>query len=163
MALNAKKNRFVEEYPVDLNATQAAIRAGYSKKTAYSIGQRLLKDVEVQAAIQEAMQKRSKRVEITQDRVLQEYARIAFFDPRKLFEENGKPKDINALDDDTAAALAVLDEEERHILDRFYIHRANGNVERLCDELHVEVATVYRRRDKALRHFTLALYGVVET
>lgn len=59
--------------------------------------------------------------------------------------------------------LAVLDEEERHILDRFYIHRAKGNVERLCDELHVEVATVYRRRDKALRHFTLALYGVVET
>lgn len=61
------------------------------------------------------------------------------------------------------SGLAVLDEEERHILDRFYIHRANGNVERLCDELHVEVATVYRRRDKALRHFTLALYGVVET
>ena len=59
--------------------------------------------------------------------------------------------------------LAVLDEEERHILDRFYIHRAKGNVERLCDELHVEIATVYRRRDKALRHFTLALYGVVET
>lgn len=61
------------------------------------------------------------------------------------------------------SGLAVLDEEERHILDRFYIHRANGNVERLCDELRVEVATVYRRRDKALRHFTLALYGVVET
>ena len=59
--------------------------------------------------------------------------------------------------------LAVLDEEERHILDRFYIHRAKGNVDRLCDELHVEIATVYRRRDKALRHFTLALYGVVET
>lgn len=59
--------------------------------------------------------------------------------------------------------LAVLDEEERHILDRFYIHRAKGNVERLCDELHVEIATVYRRRDKALRHFTLALYGVIET
>lgn len=59
--------------------------------------------------------------------------------------------------------LAVLDDEERHILDRLYIHRAMENVERLCDELHVEVATVYRRRDKALRHFTLALYGVVET
>lgn len=59
--------------------------------------------------------------------------------------------------------LAVLDEEERHILDRFYIHRAKGNVERLCDELHLEKTRVYELKDKALRHFTLALYGVVET
>lgn len=60
------------------------------------------------------------------------------------------------------AGLAVLDPEERRILDRFYIHRARGNVERLCEELAVEQATVYRRRDKALRRFTLALYGVTE-
>lgn len=112
--LTEKQKRFVAEYLVDLNATQAAIRAGYSEKTAYSQGQRMLKNVKVQAAIQEAMQKRSKRVEITQDRVLQEYARLAFFDPRKLFEENGKPKDINALDDDTAAALAGLDVMEEY-------------------------------------------------
>ena len=60
-------------------------------------------------------------------------------------------------------ALGVLDEEERLVLDRFYIHRAKGNVERLCRELNVEIATTYRRRDAALRHFTLALYGVMET
>lgn len=59
--------------------------------------------------------------------------------------------------------LAVLDEQERLVLDRFYIHRGKGNVERLCGELNVEQATVYRRRDSALRHFTLALYGVTET
>lgn len=112
--LNEKQKRFAAEYLVDLNATQAAIRAGYSEKTAYSQGQRMLKNVEVQAAIQEAKQKRSQRVEITQDRVLQEYARLAFFDPRKLFEENGKPKDITALDDDTAAALAGLDVLEEY-------------------------------------------------
>lgn len=78
MALNAKQNRFVEEYPVDLNATQAAIRAGYSKKTAYSIGQRLLKDVEIQEAIQKAMKDRSERTGITQDKVVEELGKVAF-------------------------------------------------------------------------------------
>ena len=61
------------------------------------------------------------------------------------------------------AGLAVLDAEERHILDRFYIRRAGGHVERLCEELHLEKSQVYERKDRALRHFTLALYGVVET
>ena len=114
MALTVKQERFVEEYLVDLNATQAAIRAGYSSKTAYAIGQQNLKKLEIQTAIQEAMDKRSKRVEVTQDRVLLEYARLAFFDPRKLFMENGKPKDINQLDDDTAAALVGLDVLEEY-------------------------------------------------
>ena len=50
--LNDKQKRFVDEYLVDLNATAAAKRAGYSEKTAYSMGQRLLKKVEIQAAIQ---------------------------------------------------------------------------------------------------------------
>ena len=60
-------------------------------------------------------------------------------------------------------ALAVLDDEERHVLDRFYIHRAKGAVEALCESLNLEKSAVYDRRDKALRHFTLALYGVTET
>lgn len=78
MALNEKQRRFAEEYLVDLNATQAAIRAEYSPKTAYSMGQRLLKNVEVQAAIQQAIQERSQRTEITQDMVLKELAKVAF-------------------------------------------------------------------------------------
>ena len=57
MALNERQSRFVNEYLVDLNATQAAIRSGYSKKTAYSIGERLLRHVEVRAAIQELQSK----------------------------------------------------------------------------------------------------------
>lgn len=63
---------------MDLNATQAAIRAGYSGKTAYAIGQQNLKKVEIQNAIQTAMEKRSQRVEITQDMVLDELAAIGF-------------------------------------------------------------------------------------
>ncbi len=60
-------------------------------------------------------------------------------------------------------ALSVLDDEERLVLDRFYIHRAKGNVGELCERLNVEQATVYRKRDSALRRFTIALYGVTET
>ena len=60
-------------------------------------------------------------------------------------------------------ALDELTDEERLLLDRFYIHRARGNVERLCEELYMEPATVYRHRDAALRHFTMLLYGCVES
>lgn len=74
--LTPKQRRFVDEYLIDLNATQAAIRAEYSSKTAYSMGQRLLKNVEVQAAIQESQKKRQERTEITQDYVLQKLKEI---------------------------------------------------------------------------------------
>ncbi len=69
--LTPKQARFVEEYLIDLNATQAAIRAGYSKKTAKQQGQRLLTNVDVQAAVTEAKETRSERTEITQDEVIQ--------------------------------------------------------------------------------------------
>lgn len=60
-------------------------------------------------------------------------------------------------------SLAVLDDEERLTLERFYIHRTKGGVDRLCSELGLEKTAVYGRRDKALRHFALALYGTIET
>lgn len=76
--LTPRQQRFVQEYLLDLNATQAAIRAGYSRKTAYSMGQRLLKNVELQQALQKAMLDRQQRTGITQDRVLEELAAIGF-------------------------------------------------------------------------------------
>lgn len=60
-------------------------------------------------------------------------------------------------------ALAALEDDERQVLDKFFIHRIKGAVEDLCERLGVERATVYRRRDSALRRFTIALYGVTET
>lgn len=78
MALTEKQKRFVAEYLVDLNATQAAIRAGYSEKTAYSQGQRLLKNVEIQTAVHNASKNRESRTEITQDKVLNELGKVAF-------------------------------------------------------------------------------------
>lgn len=71
---------FVKEYLVDLNATQAAIRAGYSKKTAMQQGQRLLTLPDIQAAVQRAMDKRGKRTEITADWVITQLAKIAEVD-----------------------------------------------------------------------------------
>lgn len=76
--LNDRQQKFCDEYLIDLNATQAAIRAGYSEKTAYSMGQRLLKNVEIQSYISERKQDRVERTEITQDMVLKELALIAF-------------------------------------------------------------------------------------
>lgn len=110
--LTPKQRRFVNEYLIDLNATQAAIRAGYSKKTAKDIGGENLSKPAIQAEIQKRQVKLQNTLEITQDRVLQEYARLAFYDPRKLFQPDGTPKPIEALDDDTAAALAGLEVRE---------------------------------------------------
>lgn len=70
--MNAKQERFVHEYLQDFNATQAAIRAGYSPKTAYSQGHRLLKDVEVEAAIKAGRERISQGSEVTAKAVLKE-------------------------------------------------------------------------------------------
>lgn len=71
MALTAKQQAFVREYLIDLNATQAAIRAGYSAKTAGAIGEENLRKPEITAAVQEAMDARAQRTEITADYVLE--------------------------------------------------------------------------------------------
>lgn len=107
--LTPKQATFVDEYLKDLNSTQAAIRAGYSARNAGKIGPELLGKTRIAAAIAERMGEREKRTEITQDRVLLEIARLALFDPRKLFNADGSPKSIQELDDDTAAAIAGLD------------------------------------------------------
>lgn len=126
MALNERQLQFTEEYLVDLNATQAAKRAGYSDKTAYSQGQRLLKNVEIQEEIQAARARQMQRTRITADRVLQEYARIAFFDVRKLADDFGRPLDMTSIDDDTAAAVVGVElatERESNGEDLSYVRK----------------------------------------
>lgn len=60
------------------------------------------------------------------------------------------------------AALAMLDDQERLVLERFYINRCPGYVDRLCQELGYERAQVYRKKDSALHHFTVAMYGLID-
>lgn len=71
MALSAKQKKFVEEYLIDLNATQAAIRAGYSERTARSVGHENLTKPDIQAAILDAKLARAERTELTADWVIQ--------------------------------------------------------------------------------------------
>lgn len=108
-ALNPKQQQFVVEYLVDLNATQAAIRAGYSPKTAGVQGFDLLKKPEIAAAIESLRNEHAKNTGLTVERVLTEAMRLAFFDIRKLTDAEGNPIPINQLDDDTAAAIQGLE------------------------------------------------------
>lgn len=90
MALTAKQQRFVAEYLIDLNATQAAIRAGYSEKTAAEQASRLLTNVKVSEAVQAAMKARSERTEIDADWVLKRLARDATADLADLYDDAGQ-------------------------------------------------------------------------
>lgn len=76
MNLTPKQQRFVEEYLVDLNATQAAIRTGYSEHTAEVQGSRLLSKAKVREAVDAALKTRSERTELTQDWVLAELRNV---------------------------------------------------------------------------------------
>ena len=86
MTLNRRQNRFAQEYLIDLNATQAAIRAGYSPRTAYSTGQRLLNHVEVIAKVSRLIEARAVRTEVSAERVVMELARVAFGDIRSIVQ-----------------------------------------------------------------------------
>lgn len=99
--LTDKQKKFVEEYLIDLNATQSAIRAGYSPKTANEQGARLLANVSIQEAISKAMAERSRRTGINQDRIVQELARIAFVKITDVVDPDGEIN-TNASDDDLA-------------------------------------------------------------
>jgi len=110
--MTPKQAAFVQQYLVDRNATQAAIRAGYSAKTASSAGERLLRNVEISAAIERETSDIAGRLGITAERVLQERSRLAFFDVRKLFRDDGSPIPVNELDAETAAAVAGLEVAE---------------------------------------------------
>lgn len=111
--LTDKQTAFVREYLLDLNATQAAIRAGYSERTASRIGPQLLGKTWVREAIEKAQAKRARRVEITADRVVAELAKIAFSDPRDLMEwgpDGVVLRPSVELSDDQAASVAEVAE-----------------------------------------------------
>lgn len=84
--MTPKQERFVEEYLIDLNATQAAIRAGYSKRSAYSIGEENLRKPAVMDAVQEAIRARRERTRADQDRIVRELESVFMADPNELVE-----------------------------------------------------------------------------
>lgn len=95
--MTAKQSRFIEEYMIDLNATQAAIRAGYSAKTANEQGAQLL--AKLSTPIAQAMAEQSKRTGINADRVLRELAKMGFADGDDIIQWNMKGSDrVKALE-----------------------------------------------------------------
>lgn len=116
-----KQSKFVSEYLISGNATQAALAAGYSPKTAYQSGAENLKKPQIaallsqkQSIIAARQDERLAEMELTKERVAREIARISFFDPRKMFASDGRPLAVTELDSDTAACVIGLDVLEQY-------------------------------------------------
>lgn len=143
-SLNDKQTAFVAEYLKDKNATQAAIRAGYSEGTAYSQGQRLLKHVEVSAAIDAGLKELADKAGVSAERVIQELSRIAFSDLRRIQDEDGKIKAPKDWDDDTAAAISSLEVAsiagEVEAVHKIKVWDKNSALEKLCKHLDLYAA-----------------------
>lgn len=105
--LTEKQKRFADEYLIDLNATQAAIRAGYSPRSAGEQASRLLKNAKVRAYIDERMAELSRRTGVNQERILRELARIAFVNAPDLINMADATVREDATVDDMAAIASV--------------------------------------------------------
>lgn len=110
--LTPKQKRFCEEYVIDLNATQAAIRSGYSKKTASVIAEQVLRKLEVQNYISELKNQIAERNQITIDECVQLLANIARLDILDLFNEEGGLKRIHDIPKEARTAIASIESEQ---------------------------------------------------
>jgi phage terminase small subunit len=110
--LTDKQEKFCQEYLVDLNATQAAIRSGYSANTSRQTGTENLSKPVIQARISELNKSRLEATGISQKRVLEEYAKIAFFDIREIFDVDGGLINVKQLDAANAGAIASIKSSE---------------------------------------------------
>ena len=107
--LTNKQLLFVKEYLVDLNASAAAVRAGYSKKTSYEIGYENLRKPQIQNSISKALEERKERVELQADDVLKVIKNSLTYDIRKFFDESGQMKKITNLDERSASVISSID------------------------------------------------------
>ncbi len=104
--MTPRQQRFVEEYLLDLNAHQAALRAGYSPRTARQIATQLLRKPAIAEAIRQAMAARAERMRVSADRVIQELARVAFADIGRFLEADGVTlKNLDRIPADDRAAV----------------------------------------------------------
>jgi len=107
MALTKKQRTFVQEYLIDLNATQAAIRAGYSTASARQIADENMSKPDIKNAIEKALAERSKRTGVNADRIVQELAKLAFINPTDVINMDEATVKGDANRDDTAAISSV--------------------------------------------------------
>ena len=103
-----KQERFCQEYLKDANATQAAIRAGYSEKTANEQGARMLAKVSIKERLKELRSELNVEDTISRERIIAEYAKIAFFNPKNAYTEENLVKNIHDLSDEDAAVISQI-------------------------------------------------------
>jgi phage terminase small subunit len=115
MAMTKKQKLFVEEYLIDLNATQAAIRAGYSPSSARQIADENMSKHDIKNAIEKALAERSKRTGINADRIVTELAKIAFLNPS------------NVINFQNASVLETADEEDLACISSLKIKRSSSD------------------------------------
>lgn len=155
--LTAKQKKFVEEYLIDLNATQAAIRAGYSTESAKEIGCENLTKPNIKTEIDKAMAERSRRTGISQDRVLRELAKIAFVNPGDVINLNQATVKSDAKEEDLAAIASVkiknIPTEDGEITEREI---------KLCDKLKAldllgKHLGIYDKKDAEDKNLTITI------
>ena len=136
--LSPKQRRFVDEYLLDMNATAAAVRAGYSEIAAYSHGAYLTRRPNVAAAIEARLAERRRRMAVTTERVIGELARIAFADIGRIMTWSGEeliatPSALLAEDDRAAIAeIAVVKRKNGDVAARVVLHDKERALEALC-------------------------------
>ena len=114
--LTPKQQRFVDEYLIDLNATQAAIRAGYSEDSAQQMGSENLSKPVIASAIAEAQAARAKRVQVDADEVLRELMRVGFSDAWNYVQDaDGRLALVESAPDDATRAVASVKHKTRTI------------------------------------------------
>lgn len=133
MALPPKEKKFVSEYLVDPKGGPAAIRAGYSKRSADQIASRLLRKDKVQEAIAEGQKRLSEKLEIDAERIRKEISYIAFVDLREAYTEDGKLKRLQDMPENIARALQAVDTEE------LFEFSGHGARERIGDTIKIRL------------------------
>jgi phage terminase small subunit len=111
--LSERQEQFCRAYVTHFNGSKAALQAGYSKATAPISAVELRRMPQIQERIRQLLKPREVEYEATRERTLQELCRIAYFDPRELYDDNGHLKPIKDLDAHVAAAISVIEEESR--------------------------------------------------
>lgn len=109
MALNPKQAAFVREYLVDLNATQAAVRVGYSPRTAKVQGSRLLTNADIKAAVEAGQKTLTNEAEVSRARIIQELERIAYSDPAELLNDKGYYRTLNEMPESIRRCISSVE------------------------------------------------------
>ena len=147
--LTRKQELFCAEYCIDGNGKRSAIAAGYSPKTADKQASQLLDIPRIQEEIKRRGQKICNKLEISAEKVLQELAKLAFFDPRKFYNTDGSLKHPTELDDETAMALAGMEVEK--LYERF----GKGQAKEVGTTSKIKIADKGQNLERLGRHLKL--------